>query len=178
MRQSAPDVVEPAPESAPEPSNNAVVTEPESEKKRDTPPRTYRIESGFLASLGLAYGGDELVPVDNGFDIMGGSGINLRLGYQQLRDDGHGYRVALGYQYHSVTDASLKDTYAQVAYQYRAKPVVYGIGVVAHSGAQLEKTGLDVDFDSAIGLLLYAENVGSGNLAGWGLSYTDLDFDD
>jgi len=178
VRQSAPDVVEPAPESTPEPSKTAIVTEPEPEKKGNIPPRTYRIESGFLASLGLAYGGDELVTVDNGFDIMGGSGINFRLGYQQLRDDGHGYRVALGYQYHSASEASLKDTYVQVAYQYRVKPVIYGIGAVAHSGAQLENDDLDVDFDSAIGLLFYVENVGSGYLAGWGLSYSALDFDD
>jgi hypothetical protein len=178
VRQPASDVVEPAPELAPEPARSAVVTDQESEKKRSAAPRIYRIESGFLASLGLAYGGDELVEIDNGFDIMGGSGINFRLGYQQLRDDGHGYRVALGYQYHSSEDVSLKSTYLQAAYQYRAKPVVYGIGVVAHSGAQLEDTDLDVDYDSAIGLLFYAENVGSGLLAGWGLSYTALDFDD
>ncbi len=180
VQQTASDVVEPAPELAPEPVKSAAVIDQEPEKKRSAPPRTYSIESGFLASLGLAYGGDELVAVDSGFDIMGGSGINLRLGYQQLRDDGHGYRVALGYQYHSAEEASLKSTYLQAAYQYRAKPVIYGIGVVAHSGTQLENSDqdVDVDFDSALGLLFYAENVGSGLLAGLGLSYTALDFDD
>ena len=58
------------------------------------------------------------------------------------------------------------------------KPVVYGIGVVAHPGAELDNEDADVDFDSAIGLLFYAENVGSGYLGGWGLSYTALEFDD
>ena len=73
---------------------------------------------------------------------------------------------------------SLKSPYLQAAYQYRQEPILYGIGVVAHSGAQLDDKDRNVDYDSAIGLLLYVENVGNGKLAGWGLSYTALDFDD
>ena len=176
VKQQAPVAVEPAPKSAVEP---VAVAKPEPTIEPEFPTRTHRIDSGFLASLGLAYGGDKLVSVDNGLDIRGGSGINLRLGYQQIRDDGHGYRVALGYQYHWVEDASLKSPYLQAAYQYRQEPILYGIGVVAHSGAKLDDdNNRDVDYDSAIGLLLYVENVGDGLLAGLGLSYTALDFDD
>ena len=151
---------------------------PEPTIKSEAPTRTHQIDSGFLASLGLAYGGDKLVSVDNGLDIRGGSGINLRLGYQQLLDDGHGYRVALGYQYHWVEDASLKSPYLQAAYQYQQDSILYGIGVVGHSGAKLDDNDLNVDYDPAIGPLLYVENVGNSILAGWGLSYTALDFDD
>jgi len=178
VKQPTPVAVEPAPKPAAEPVAPVAVAKPESTIKSEAPTRTHRIDSGFLASLGLAYGGDKLVPVDDGLDIKGGSGINLRLGYQQLRDDGHGYRVALGYQYHSVEDVSLKSPYLQAAYQYRQEPILYGIGVVAHTGAKLDDIDLKVDYDSAIGLLLYVENVGNGKLAGWGLSYTALDFDD
>jgi hypothetical protein len=170
--------IEPAPKPVVEPLVPMVVAKPEPTIKSEAPTRTHQIDSGFLASLGLAYGGDKLVSVDDGFDIRGGSGINLRLGYQQLLDDGHGYRVALGYQYHWVEDASLKSPYLQAAYQYRQDPVLYGIGVVGHSGAKLDDIDLDVDYDPAIGLLFYVENVGDSIMAGWGLSYTALDFDD
>jgi hypothetical protein len=174
----APVALVPASKPVAEPLAPVAVAKPESTIESETPARTHRIDSGFLASLGLAYGGDKLVSVDNGLDIKGGSGLNLRLGYQQLRDDGHGYRVALGYQYHWVEDASLKSPYLQAAYQYRQEPILYGIGVVAHSGAKLDDKDRDVDYDPAIGLLLYVENVGNGKLAGWGLSYTALEFDD
>ena len=177
---------EPAPKSAAEPAPKSAVelpvpvtaAKPEPTIKSEAPTRTHQIDSGFLASLGLAYGGDKLVSVDNGLDIRGGSGINLRLGYQQLLDDGHGYRVALGYQYHWVEDASLKSPYLQAAYQYHQDSILYGIGVAGHSGAKLDDNDLNVDYDPAIGLLLYVENVGNSILAGWGLSYTALDFDD
>ena len=175
---AAPVAVEPAPIPAAETAAAVEVVKPEPTIEPEASTTDYSIDSGFLASLGLAYGGDKLVSIDNGLDIMGGSGINLRLGYQQLRDDGHGYRVALGHQYHSAEGVSLNSTYLQGAYQYQQKPVVYGIGVVAHPGAELDDVDLKIDFDSAIGLLLYVENVGNGNLAGWGLSYTALDFDD
>ncbi|KPJ88927.1 MAG: hypothetical protein AMJ53_16235, partial [Gammaproteobacteria bacterium SG8_11] len=138
----------------------------------------HQTDSSFLASLGLGYGGDKLVSIDNGFDIRGGSGINLRLGYQQLRDDGHGYRVALGYQYHWVEDASLKSPYLQAAYQNRQEPILYGIGVVGHIGAKVDDGDEKTDYDPAIGLLLYVENAGNGKLAGLGLSYTAIEFDE
>ena len=170
--------VEPASEPAVELLVPVTVAKPEATIKSEAPTRTHQIDSGFLASLGLAYGGDKLVSVDNGLDIRGGSGINLRLGYQQLLDDGHGYRVALGYQYHWVEDASLKSPYLQAAYQYQQDSILYGIGVVGHSGAKLDDNDLNVDYDPAIGPLLYVENVGNSILAGWGLSYTALDFDD
>jgi len=184
VKQPTPVAVVPASKPAAEPVAPVAVAKPEPEPEpeptieSETPTRTHRIDSGFLASLGLAYGGDKLVSVDDGLDIKGGSGLNLRLGYQQLRDDGHGYRVALGYQYHWVEDASLKSPYLQAAYQYRQEPILYGIGVVAHTGAKLDAKDLNVDYDSAIGLLLYIENVGNGKFSGWGLSYTALEFDD
>jgi hypothetical protein len=181
VRQPTPVAIAPVSKPATEPVAPVApvtVAKPESPVKSEAPIRTHQIGSGFLASLGLAYGGDKLVSVDDGLDIKGGSGINFRLGYQQLLDDGHGYRVALGYQYHWVEDASLKSPYLQAAYQYRQDPILYGIGVVAHTGAKLDDSDLKVDYDPAIGLLLYVENVGNGKLAGWGLSYTALDFED
>ena len=134
-------------------------------------------DNNLLVSLGLSFGGDELVEVDNGFDITGGSGINLRLGYQSLPAHGSGYRAALGLQYHTVRDASLTDTYLQLAYQYRTDPILYGVGIVTHSGADVEDVGLDLDFESSTGLLLYVEGVGNSSLAGWGLSLTSREME-
>lgn len=141
-----------------------------------------RAEGGFLLGLGFAYGGDELVETDGMLDITAGSGIHLRLGYEQMPQHGSGYRLALGLQYSTTfdqdEDASFRDTYLQLAYQYRANPFVYGVGVVSHVGAKLESDDIDTDYDSAIGAVVYLENVGSSNLAGWGLSYTSLDIDE
>jgi len=174
--------VEPVAAAKPEPilKPAAPVTDakPEPMLKSEVPTKTHQTDSSFLASLGLGYGGDKLVSIDDGLDIRGGSGINFRLGYQQLRDDGHGYRVALGYQYHWVEDASIKSPYLQAAYQNRQEPILYGIGVVGHTGAKVDDGDEKTDYDPAIGLLLYVENVGNGILAGWGLSYTALEFDE
>jgi hypothetical protein len=162
----APETVEPETTSSDEPVN-----------KRRADPETESGENNLLLSIGLAYGGDELVEVDNGLDITGGSGINLRLGYQYLPGHGSGYRVALGLQYHWVEDASLQDTYLQLAYHYRASDFLYGIGVVSHSGAELEDFDFEADFDSSTGVFLYLENVGDGSLGGWGLSLTSLEIE-
>jgi hypothetical protein len=64
-----------------------------------------------------------------------------------------------------------------LAYQYRANPLVYGIGVVFSEGATL-KNDSTTDYDAAIGAVVYLENVGSGVLAGWGLSYTSLEIEE
>ena len=100
----------------------------------------------------------------------------MRLGYEQMYQQGSGYRVSLGLQYYTLMqerDVSCRDTYLQLAYQYRANPVIYGIGVVYDTGATL-KISTTTEFDSAIGAVVYLENVGSGQLKGWGFSYTSL----
>jgi hypothetical protein len=157
-----------------EPETTAV-NEPVNKPRTESDPETGA--SNFLISLGLAYGGDDLVKLDNGFDITGGSGINLRLGYQNLPEQGSGYRAALGLQYYPAEDASLRDTYFQLAYHYRVSDWLYGIGVVAHSGAEVEENDIDVEFDSSTGLFLYLENLGGGCLGGWGLSLTSLEIE-
>jgi hypothetical protein len=157
-----------------EPETTAV-NEPVNKPRTESDPETGA--SNFLISLGLAYGGDDLVKLDNGFDITGGSGINLRLGYQNLPEQGSGYRAALGLQYNKAEDASLRDTYFQLAYHYRVSDWLYGIGVVAHSGAEVEENDIDVEFDSSTGLFLYLENLGGGSLGGWGLSLTSLEIE-
>ena len=170
----------PVPEPAPPPTpvEATATTQSGSVNRRQASSEQPSSGDNFLVSLGLAYGGDELVEVDSGFDITGGSGINLRLGYQQLPAHGSGYRAALGLQYHTVKDASLQDTYLQLAYQYHANSLVYGIGLVAHSGGDLEDVGIDIEFDAANGLLLYLEETGDGTLAGWGLSLTSLELEE
>jgi hypothetical protein len=123
-----------------------------------------------------------LVDVDNWLDLTAGSGVNLRLGYEQLPHHGSGYRLALGLQYNAVFanngDASFRDAYLLLAYQYRADPILYGIGAVAYAGAKLDDDGDTTDYDSANGAVVYLEYVGSGKLAGWGISYTSLDIDE
>lgn len=173
-------IAKPAPSTAsetPQPAAKAV-TSPEPVNRRKALPDPDIAGNNFLISVGLAYGGDDLVEVDSGFDITGGSGINLRLGYQHLPGSGHGYRAALGLQYHAVKDATLTDTYLQLAYQYRTNPYVYGIGVVTHAGAEVRDIAFDLDFDPSTGLFVYVENTGADILGGWGLSLTALEMEE
>jgi hypothetical protein len=163
---------------APQPATPDPVVEPEPETPREITSAPSHEESGVVLSLGFSYGGDELVEVDDWLDITAGSGVNLRLGYEQMPHHGSGYRLALGLQYNMVKDASLRDTYLQLAYQYRANSLVYGIGIVSHAGATVEEFNITTEYDAANGAIVYLENVGSGKLAGWGLSYTSLDIDE
>lgn len=166
-----------APSKTAEVASAAEPAKSEAVNKRQTTSDSITADTGFLVSLGLAYGGDTLVEVDGGMDIAGGSGINLRLGYQLLPSSGHGYRAALGMQYHPVKDATLTDSYLQLAYQYRANPLLYGIGAVSHFGATVDDIGTNVDFDPATGLFVYLENTGGDTLDGWGLSLTSLEIE-
>ncbi len=188
-KAASPKVAEPAqvpipvtPKPAPQPAVPDPVVEPEPEASQESDSAPSRTEGGVFVSLGYSYGGDKLVDVDNWPDLTAGSGVNLRLGYEQLPHHGSGYRLALGVQYNGVYasngDASLRDAYLQLAYQYRADPLLYGIGVAAYAGAKLDDDGDTTDYDSAIGAVVYLENVGSGTLAGWGLSFTALNIDE
>jgi len=177
------DTVTPSPASQPAAK---VKSEPESQVKKE--PSTVKeqsafslfgTESNFIVSLGYSYGGDKLVYEDGSYDPAGASG-HLRLGNEQIYQQGGGYRVALGLQYGLANDSdntSLRDNYLQLAYQYRATPFVYGIGVVFHNGATV-KGDSTIEYDASNGVVVYLENVGSGDLAGWGLSYTSLDIED
>lgn len=167
----APVVVTPKP--TPKPAAPAPVVKPEPEVQRKVSSAT---QGNVVASLGYAYGGDKLVYEDGSYDPAGAA-AHGRLGYEQMYQNGGGYRVALGLQYGVADSATFKDIYLQVAYQYRADPFIYGIGVVFSEGAELEDDST-VEYDAANGAVVYLENVGSSDLAGWGLSYTSLDIDD
>ncbi len=176
-------VVEPVPEtlreaaSAPKSTVKQVKKEPSTVKGQPAS-AAFRAEGGVLVSLGFSYGGDVLVDTGGLFDISAGSGVHLRLGYEQMPHHGNGYRLALGLQYSEAEDVSFRDSYLQLAYQYRANTLVYGIGVVSHAGATLEVFNITTDYDTANGVVVYLENVGSGKMAGWGLSYTALDIEE
>ena len=156
------------------------VVEPVIESEPETPQEVssalVRTEANVILSLGYAYGGDKLVYEDGSYDPAGAA-AHARLGYEQMYQFGGGYRVGLGLQYGYTDQATLKDVYLQLAYQYRANPFVYGIGVVLHDGATLEDDST-IDYDASSGVVVYLENVGSSYLAGWGLSYTSLDIED
>ncbi len=163
---------------APQPATPDPVVEPEPETPWEITSAPSHEESGVVLSLGYSYGGDKLIDINNWPDITAGSGVHLRLGYEQMFHHGSGYRLALGLQYHGAEGASLRDTYLQLAYQYRANSLVYGIGIVSHAGATVEEFNITTEYDAANGAIVYLENVGSGKLAGWGLSYTSLDIDE
>ncbi len=181
-----PATVTPRPASQPAVSVPAVKPEPESQAKQE--PSTVKEQSAsdpfagegnFLASLGYSYGGDKLVNDDGSYDPAGAGG-QLRLGYEQMYQHYGGYRIALGLQYglgDDSGDTTFRDTYLQLAYQYRANPLVYGIGVVFSGGATF-KNDSTTDYDAATGAVVYLENVGNSALAGWGLSYTYLEIDE
>jgi hypothetical protein len=178
-----PAKVTPSPEAPPAAE---VKSEPEIQVKDEPPGDKEKsafsllgTESNFFVSLGYSYGGDKLEYEDGSYDPAGASG-HLRLGNEQIYQQGGGYRVALGLQYGMANDSdntTLRDNYLQLAYQYRANPFIYGIGVVFHKGAEV-KGDSTVDYDASNGVVVYLENVGSGDLAGWGLSYTSLDIED
>ncbi len=177
-RMAIPIPVEVTLKPASQPATPDPVVEPELETPREITSAPSHQESGVVLSLGYSYGGDKLIDIDNWPDITTGSGVHLRLGYEQMFYHGSGYRLALGLQYNVVKDASLRDTYLQLAYQYRANSLVYGIGIVSHAGATVEEFNITTEYDAANGAIVYLENVGSGKLAGWGLSYTSLDIDE
>jgi len=177
-RMAIPIPVEVTLKPASQPATPDPVVEPEPETPREITSAPSHQESGVVLSLGYSYGGDKLIDVDNWPDITAGSGVHLRLGYEQMFYHGSGYRLALGLQYNVVKDASLRDTYLQLAYQYRANSLVYGIGIVSYAGATVEEFNITTEYDAANGAIVYLENVGSGKLAGWGLSYTSLDIDE
>ena len=166
-----------------QPIATAPVIEPQSETptaKEQPVSSPSRAEGGVVLSLGFSYGGDELMDVNGGLDMSAGTGIQLRLGYEQMFQHGSGYRISLGLQYYTLfqqTDASFTSPYLQLAYQYQANPIVYGIGVVYDVGATLE-ANITTEYDAAIGAVVYLENVGSGKFAGWGFSYTSLDIEE
>lgn len=172
------------------PAASALVVKPEhesqpkkgtSEVKKQPLSSTTEAEGNVVVSLGYSFGGDKLVDIDGSFDVYAGSGGHLRLGYDQVYQNGSGYRVALGLQYNLVYDSggntTFRDAYLQLAYQHRANQIVYGIGAVLHEGATLEENST-VEYDAANGLIVYMEDVGSSNLAGWGISYTSLEIEE
>jgi hypothetical protein len=181
-----PATVTPSPAPQPAASTPVVKPEPESQAKKEpsavneqSASYPFATEGNFLVSLGYSYGGDKLVNEDGSYDPAGAGG-HLRLGYEQMYQNFGGYRIALGLQYglgDDNGDTSFRDTYLQLAYQYRANPFVYGIGVVFSEGATLE-TDSTTDYDAATGAVVYLENVGSSALAGWGLSYTSLEIEE
>ncbi|MDH3221513.1 MAG: hypothetical protein OEO19_18430 [Gammaproteobacteria bacterium] len=184
-------VVKPEPETPYEtapPAKTRLEPEPKAQAKKE--PSTAREPStsstaggpgNVFVNLGYSFGGDKLLDIDGSYDVFAGSGVHVRLGYEKMYQRLGGYRVALGLQYNLVYDSNqsttFKDVYLQLAYQYRADPFVYGIGVVFHEGATLEEFSTS-EYDAANGAVLYLENVGSGSLAGWGLSYTSLDIEE
>jgi len=191
-------VVKPEPASQPAASAPVVKPEPESQAKKEPSPvdepssvsepspvneqsasNSFVGEGKFLVSLGYSYGGDKLENEDGSYDPAGAGG-HLRLGYEHMYQDYGGYRLALGLQYglgDDSGDTTFRDTYLQLAYQYLANPFIYGIGVVYSQGATFENDST-TDYDSAIGGVVYLENVGSGVLTGWGLSYTSLEIEE
>ena len=166
------EFVAPAPVDKPQPKTTTVKEQPASSSSR--------VKGGRVASVGFSYGGDKLVDVGGGPDIFAGSGVQLRLGYEQMFQHGSGYRASLGLQYYTLlgqTGVSYRDAYLQLAYQYRAKPIVYGIGVVLDTGAMF-KSDSTTQFDAARGAIVYVEYIGRGQLEGWGLSVTSLDIEE
>ncbi|MBT8437375.1 MAG: hypothetical protein KJP11_08390 [Gammaproteobacteria bacterium] len=154
----------------------APVVEPEPETPRQVSPFFVRTDANYLVSLGYAYGGDKLVYEDGSYDPAGAA-FHGRLGYEQMYQRIGGYRVALGLQYGLTEDSTFRDVYLQLAYQYRSNPFIYGIGVVVHDGPTIEDDST-IEYDAANGVVVYLENVGNSDLAGWGLSYTFLDIED
>lgn len=171
----APEIESPVPESAVKIESAAQQTPP-----RDPRPNRSKTPAadGMFFSLGYSFGGDMLVNIVDGPDIDAGSGFQFRLGYDRMPQFGGGYRLALGFQYDTAEDTSFTNTYLSLAYQYRSDPAIYGIGIVAHVGPDLEVNNVTTDFDAAYGVTAYLEGIGGGSLAGWGLSYTALDYDE
>jgi hypothetical protein len=174
---------EPVPEKvAPEPVQQPVVpapvakTQPETPTVKEQPPSpSSRAEGNAVVSLGFSYGGDKLADVKNGPDIHAGNGAQVRLGYEQMFQNAGGYRASLGLQVYRLLSggASYRDTYFQLAYQYRASPVLFGIGAVYDFGSNLRSNN-NYTFKPAIGGTMYFEFVGSGIFDGLGLGATSL----
>ena len=181
--KAAPPKVVVKPEPEPEPPSEVVPAPKEEQeeemqvKKQPFAISLFGAERNIVLSLGYSFGGDKLEYEDGSYDPAGASG-HLRLGYEPIYPHAGGYRAAFGLQYGRTSDGvTLRDTYLQLAYQYRAHPFLYGIGVVLHQGAEVSDDST-IEYDAANGLVVYLENIGDGELADWGLSYTSLDIED
>ena len=172
------------PVAAAEPESQAQA-EPESQAEpvvaeRRSRPSDTEAEGNYFVSAGYSAGGDTLVEIDGSYDIEAGSGGQFRIGYDRIYPQGHGYRLALGLQFNVVFDDSetttFRDIYTQLAYQYQADQIAYGIGVVLHSGATVDETST-VDYDAANGLFIFIEDARKNGLGGWGLSLTSLEIE-
>ena len=178
-----PEKVIPKPVQQPQPVPPVPVVKPQPKMPKtriQSASTASRAEGDAVVNLGFSYGGEKIVDVGGGPDIFAGNGAQLRLGYEQMFQQGSGYRASLGFQYYTLfnqRDVSYRDTYLQLAYQYRVNPLMYGVGIVVDTGATL-KTSTTTEFNSAIGAIVYLEYVGSGQLEGWGLSVTTLDIEE
>ena len=182
--------VEPAPENPREPATTVQATaKPEAEMRIVAQPAATAPQSiaavkqataGASISLGYSAGGDRLEDSSEGGDLRAGSGAQMRLGFEHMFRRAGGYRVAFGLQYNLARggggSATFRDAYLQLAYQRYSGTLVYGIGIVLHTGAT-QKEDITREYEPAAGALLYLENAGNGALSGWGLSYTSLEIE-
>ena len=188
---TAGEALEPPPQEPREPAPIVeAASKPEAEMRVVDEPAASAVQSIAAAqqatasasiSLGYSGGGDRLENTGEAADLDAGSGAQMRLGFEHMFARAGGYRVAFGLQYSLARDngdsATFRDAYLQLAYQRYSGALVYGVGIVLHTGATL-KQEITREYEPAAGALLYLENAGNGVLSGWGLSYTSLQIEE
>lgn len=145
----------------------------------------------WVASLGITFGGDDLVEVeyedlDLDDELEAGGLIYLGAGANyDFRDSPFSIRGIFGYHFDSVDadngEGSLDRTFIDVIGFYRLGNHRIGVGLTQHFSPNFDVDidgGIDesFDFDSASGVLLEYNYVTSDQVA-IGIRYTDIDYE-
>lgn len=140
-------------------------------------------DSNFSMSLGYSVGGDVAVAAQGGNDVMFGSGGHLKISYDSLWENKHGYRLSLGYQLDKVTagndSGEVEQLYLQTLYLYNTSTSLFGAGIAYHENISRTTDISSVvevsDYDPAIGFVMMYEykRLLGNNIVG--IAYTQLE---
>lgn len=161
--------------------DNATIDEPSRVTNYQNNNNTH--DSNFSMSLGYSVGGDVAVAAQGGKDVEFGSGAHIRMSYDSLWENKHGYRLSLGYQLDKVTagndSGEVEQTYLQTLYLYNTATYLFGAGVAYHDNVSLTTDISNViivsDYEPALGFVMvyeYKRLLGNHII---GVAYTQLE---
>lgn len=140
-------------------------------------------DSHFSMSFGYSVGGDVAVAAQGGSDVAFGSGGHLRMSYDSLWENKHGYRLSLGYQLDKITagndSGEVEQTYLQTLYLYNTATYLLGAGVAYHDNisrtTDISSIIIVSDYEPVVGFVMmyeYKRLLGSQIV---GIAYTQLE---
>lgn len=161
--------------------DNTAIDEPSRVTNYQTNNSTH--DSLFSMSLGYSVGGDTAVAAQGGNDVTFGSGGHLRMSYDGLWKNKHGYRLSLGYQLDKVTAGNdtgeVEQMYLQTLYLYNTSSYLLGAGISYHENisrtTDISSVVIVSDYEPAVGFVMMYEykRLLGNNIVG--IAYTQLE---